>query len=154
MLGTRTFCKGGVVIRWLGPLGRCGWPAIMLHCLCTLWSRSWQCTFGYNAILLIARLMIHYIDVNVVVLSCNCHSSFSRVLLCPVDPARNHASHHLVSEPVPHWSPPPPEIGIFEIQERSPAPRGCLARKCDLRHAGRHTGSQRVTRREDRPPGA
>ena len=23
VLGTRTLCKGGVMIRWLGPLGRC-----------------------------------------------------------------------------------------------------------------------------------
>ena len=33
MLGTRTFREGGVMIRWLGPLGRVWVPAIMpLHC--------------------------------------------------------------------------------------------------------------------------
>ena len=29
MLGTRTFREGGVMIRWLGPLGRVWAPAIM-----------------------------------------------------------------------------------------------------------------------------
>ena len=32
VLGTRTFREGGVMIRWLGPLGRVWAPAIMPLC--------------------------------------------------------------------------------------------------------------------------
>ena len=45
MLGTRTFHEGGVMIRWLGPLGRVWALAIMpLHCFVLSMVVSWVCT--------------------------------------------------------------------------------------------------------------
>ena len=45
MLGTRTLSKAGVMMRWLGPLGRCVRSNVSYH---TWWCLVWSCS-GYNA---------------------------------------------------------------------------------------------------------
>ena len=44
MLGTRTFREGGVMIRWLWPLGRVWAPAIMPFALCCI---LYGCVLGF-----------------------------------------------------------------------------------------------------------
>ena len=64
MLGTRTFREGGVMIRWLGPLG-CMWaPAIMpLHYLYWMWSCLGFLYFNTLICGLIVRIIICFICV-------------------------------------------------------------------------------------------
>ena len=69
MLGTRTFREGGVMIRWLGPLGRVWAPAIMsLHC------------FGFCMVVSWSFVHLLYINCGVIVRIIKCTFVFVVIL--------------------------------------------------------------------------
>ena len=59
MLGTRTLCKGGVIIRWFGPLGCCVDASVSCH---TQWSLVWS-RLGYNVVYNVVWRMYNAISV-------------------------------------------------------------------------------------------
>ena len=59
----------------------------------------------------------------------------------------------LVSELGPNPLPPPPGNRHFEVSRLSPAPRGCLAQKCDLHTQDAMQDGKRVALEQDRPSG-
>ena len=94
VLGTRTLCKGGVMIRWLGYLGCCVGTSYhaSFWSVCAVCS---SCVLGHlivnNAVHL--HFPLYYHDV-VVVMSCNFHSCLLYVSHARIDPVGSHAPHH------------------------------------------------------------
>ena len=93
MLGTRTLRKGGVMIRWLGRLGRC--VGTSYHA--SFWCGSRVCSgcvldqLNVNNDVQL-QFTLYYHDV-VVVMSCNFPLCFLYVSHARVDPVGSHAPH-------------------------------------------------------------
>ena len=136
VLGTRTLRKGGVMIRWLGRLGRCvGASDHASFCLpCGV---CFGCVLGHFIVTL--PLHLHYHAYNEVVMRCN-HSFSSPVCLSCV--------HRSCGEPCPTsvgfgaraLSPSPPPRAPLCSEALPVALQGRDWQKCDLRHAGQHAG--------------
>ena len=98
MLGTRTLRKGGVMIRWLGRLGRCVGTSyhVSFCCCCAVYS---GCVLGHLIVNNDVHLHfpLYYHDV-VVVMSCNFHSCLLYVSHARIDPVGSHAPHHFIPE--------------------------------------------------------
>ena len=95
MLGTRTLHKGGVMIRWLGLLGRCVGASYHAGfcCGCAVYS---GCVLGtFDCVQLQFTLYYHDVAVVMIVILPLCLLSVSRVR---IDPVGSHAPHHLVSK--------------------------------------------------------
>ena len=94
MLGTRTLRKGGVMIRWLGRLGRCVGTSYYAN----FWSVCVVCSGCVLGHLIVSNdvylhFPLYYHDV-VVVMSCNFHSCLLYVSHARIDPVGSHAPHH------------------------------------------------------------
>ena len=93
MLGTRTLRKGGVMIRWLGHLGRC--VGTSYHA--SFWSVCAVCSGCVLGHLLVnndvhLHFPLYYHDV-VVVMSCNFPPCLLYVSHARIDPVGSHAPH-------------------------------------------------------------
>ena len=100
MLGTRALRKGGVMIRWLGRLGRCvgtSYHASFWN-VCAVCS---GCVLGHLIVNNDVHFTLYYHDV-VVVMSCNFHSCLLYVSHAHIDPVGSHAPHQQLHQTMHH----------------------------------------------------